>query len=226
MQVSPLVFRMCYNSFMELYRISDVLHSLQEALEPVEHAYSLVDPLEGRQPQARSAAVLLPLFELHGELTLVFIKRAATLRAHRGEIAFPGGSVDPSDASPIAAALREAQEEIGLEPAQVQVLGVLPPVFTVMSNYVITPVVAFLPHGLGPLKIQPSEVAELLQIPVQGLADPHIMHTEQWSRHGVERTVYFYVYGPWCIWGATGRMVHALLSLLARNREDYGLSTK
>src|SRR5437660_2146138 len=150
---------------MEIDKIGEVLRVLREQLAPVEQAGTLIDALEGERPQARRAAVLLSIFEKENCTHTAFIRRASTLRSHSGEIAFPGGGVDPGDLSPATTALREAQEEIGLEPARVEVLGVLPPVFTIVSNYLITPVVAFLPHGLGELQLQASEVTELIIAP-------------------------------------------------------------
>ena len=200
---------------MEADTIQKVLGTLRERLEPVEHADTLLDAVEGEQKQARKAAVLLPLFVYNDELTLLFIRRASTLRAHSGEMAFPGGSRDATDISPVMTALREAHEEIGLEPAGVEVLGLLSPVFTVVSNFIITPVVAYLPQGPGELRLQPSEVTEVVLAPLKTLADPAIARHEQWTRAGVARTVYFYDYGPHCIWGATGRMLNTLLQTVA-----------
>jgi len=111
--------------------------------------------------------------------------------------------------------LREAQEEIGLSPARVEVLGVLDPVFTVVSNYLILPVVAYLPEGLGTLRLQASEVTEVLLASLPRLADPTISHTEEWTRGGIARTVYFFDYGTYRIWGATGRILNELLEVLA-----------
>jgi 8-oxo-dGTP pyrophosphatase MutT (NUDIX family) len=199
---------------MELYNITEILHTLRVRLTPVERSDLLIDSIEGKHPTARRAAVLLTLFERDGQAYMIFIRRASTLRSHSGEIAFPGGGVEPGDLSTAMAALREAQEEIGLDPARVQVLGVLSPVFTVVSNYLITPVVAFLPQGLGTLQLQASEVTELILAPLRRLADPSIAHTEEWTRSGLTRTVYFYDYGPYRIWGATGRMLNALLETL------------
>ena len=192
----------------------NVLCTLRERLEPIESAELLVDAIEGQLPQARKAAVLLPLFEQGGEICLVFIRRATTLRAHSGEIAFPGGGIEPTDLSPTMAALREAQEEIGLDTTQAEVLGILPPVFTVVSNYLIFPVVAFLPQGLGELHLQASEVTEVILTSLPHLADPTIAHTETWTRGNVARTIYFYDYGPYRIWGATGRILHTFLNIL------------
>ena len=208
----------CYNMLMDLSNIQPVVMALRSRLEPVERADALRDALEGQRPNARKAAVLIGLFEQEGEATLIFIRRASTLRSHSGEIAFPGGAVDATDNSPVQAALREAQEEIGLHPARVQVLGIMLPVFTVVSNFLITPVVAFLPQGPGELRLQASEVADLLLLPLRGLADPAIAHTEVWTRDGLARTVYFYDYGAYRIWGATARMLKALLGLLETHK--------
>lgn len=200
---------------MNLNNISDVVLALQHHLEPVESAAFLSDTLEGEYPLARKAAVLVGLFDQDGEIHIVFIRRASTLRSHSGEIAFPGGGVERSDSSIVMTALREAQEEIGLDPTLATVMGILHPVFTVVSNYLIVPVVAFLPRGLGELTLQASEVTETIILPLQGLANPAIAHTEIWTREGLPRTIFFYDYGPHRIWGATARILSALLNLLA-----------
>jgi 8-oxo-dGTP pyrophosphatase MutT (NUDIX family) len=199
---------------MDLNKSTEVILALRQRLEPIEYAGTLRDGLEGHHPAARKASVLLGLFDQKNEPHLVFIRRASTLRAHSGEIAFPGGAAEVSDVSPIMTALREAQEEIGLDPSRVEVLGIMPPVFTVVSNFLITPVVAFLPEGPGTLQLQTSEVAELILLPLQGLANPVIYHTEQWVRDDVQHTVYFFDYGSYRIWGATARMLNTLLELL------------
>ncbi len=197
--------------------MADVAALLRKRLEPVERVNMLSDALEGQLPNARKAAVLLGLFDQEGEPTILFIRRSSTLRAHSGEIAFPGGGVDQTDSSPIMAALREAQEVIGLDPARVEVLGVLQPVFTVVSNYLVIPVVAFLPRGLGTLQLQASEVTEIILAPLHDLTNPGIFHTEEWMRVGRTRTVYFYDYGSYRIWGVTARILNALLETLERN---------
>jgi 8-oxo-dGTP pyrophosphatase MutT (NUDIX family) len=200
---------------MNVQTMAGVVAALRARLEPVERADMLSDALEGQLPHARKAAVLLGLFEQEGEPAILFIRRSSTLRAHSGEIAFPGGGVDSSDSSPIMAALREAREEIGLDPLRAEVLGVLQPVFTVVSNYLIIPVVAFLPQGLGTLQLQASEVTEIILVPLRSLSDPAIFHTEEWTRGGQARTIYFYEYGSYRIWGATARIVHTLLETLS-----------
>ena len=188
--------------------------ALRHRLEPIEHASMLRYTLGSHYPSARNASVLVGLFDQNNETHVAFIRRASTLRAHSGEIAFPGGAADVSDVSPIVTALREAQEEIGLDPSRVEVLGIMPPVFTVISNFLITPVVAYLPEGPGKLQLQMSEVAEIILLPLQGLANPAIYHTEQWMQDNVPHTVYFFDYASYRIWGATARMLNTLLELL------------
>jgi 8-oxo-dGTP pyrophosphatase MutT (NUDIX family) len=199
---------------MDLSKSTEVIMALRQRLVPIEHAGMLRDRLERHYPSARNASVLIGLFDEYNETYMAFIRRASTLRAHSGEIAFPGGAADVRDVSPIVTALREAQEEIGLDPSRVEVLGILPPVFTVVSNFLITPVVAYLPEGPGTLQLQMSEVAEIILLPLQGLADPAIYHTEQWMRDNVTHTVYFFDYASYRIWGITAGMLNTLLALL------------
>ena len=199
---------------MDLSNSKDVILALRQRLEPTQRAEMMKDALVKQYPSARNASVLIALFDENNETYLSFIRRASTLRAHSGEIAFPGGAADVSDVSPIVTALREAQEEIGLAPTRVEVLGIMAPVFTVVSNFLITPVVAYLPEGPGTLQLQASEVAEIIFLPLQGLANPSIYHTEQWVRDDVLHTVNFFDYGSYRIWGATARMLIMLLELL------------
>jgi 8-oxo-dGTP pyrophosphatase MutT (NUDIX family) len=170
--------------------------------------------LVGPELSARAAAVLAPLYAINREPYLLFTRRSTDLPKHKGEIAFPGGSRDPDDSNLAETALREAQEEIGLDPMQVEILGALPPVFVAVSNFVITPQVGWLAEGLPTLIVNPAEVAELIPAPLATLADPTIHHTEIWHRFGEAHIVHFFNFAPFLIWGATGRMLYSLLSLL------------
>lgn len=162
----------------------------------------------------RAAGVLVPLYARDDRPYLLFTRRSSTLASHSGEISFPGGARDPGDASLIATALREAQEELGITEARVQVLGLLEPVFTTVSNFLMTPVVGWLGETPMPLAPNPAEVAELIEAPLDALADPAIFHVEHWVRQGLPHAVYFYDLGPYRIWGATARVLHQLLALL------------
>jgi 8-oxo-dGTP pyrophosphatase MutT (NUDIX family) len=168
----------------------------------------------------RIAAVLAPVYLRNGRPHLLFTRRASTLKAHRGEISFPGGSHDPTDETLADTALREAQEEIGLGPERVTLLGTLEPVVTVVSNFTIIPFVGLLPAGPGSLHPNPEEVDEIIEAPLADLADPAIFHAEEWVRAGAPHRVYFFDYGTTRIWGATARMLLSLLELL---RQDEGL---
>lgn len=171
-------------------------------------------PPDAQDATARRAAVLLPLYARNQRPHLLFTRRSATLAAHSGEISFPGGSHDATDLTLAATALREAHEEIGLAPESVRVLGTLAPVFTVVSNFLITPIVGWLGADPAPFSPNPAEVAEVIEAPVADLADPAIFHAEQWIRNGRPHPVYFYDLGPYRIWGATARILRQLLDLL------------
>ena len=163
---------------------------------------------------ARAAAVLAPLYALDGRPHLLFTRRSADLKAHKGEISFPGGSRDSLDVSLEQTALRETHEELGIAPEHVKVIGTLPPVFAAVSNFFITPFVGLLGEGLPPLHPNPREVAEIIQAPLLALADPAVYHTEVWHRGGMAHTVHFYDFGAYRIWGVTGRILRTLLDVL------------
>jgi 8-oxo-dGTP pyrophosphatase MutT (NUDIX family) len=170
-------------------------------------------PLEA-EPTARIAAVLAPLYGIDSQPYLLFTRRSSDLPTHKGQISFPGGSRDPGDVSLAETALREAKEEVGLEPAQVEILGALHPVYVSVSNFVITPQVGWLGEGLPQLHSNPAEVAELIQAPLAALADPTIYHAEVWHHLDAAHLVHFFDFAPYVIWGATAMMLYSLLGLL------------
>ena len=171
-------------------------------------------PIIPDPPTARIAAVLPLLYPRDGVPYLLFTRRSAALPHHRGEISFPGGSRDPEDSSLVATALRETWEELRLDSALIEPLGALPPLFTVVSNFWVTPIVGWLPGGLPPLEPNAAEVDEVIEAPVATLTDPAIFHEETWVRNGVGRAVHFYDYGQYRIWGLTGYILSTLLALL------------
>jgi len=166
-----------------------------------------------RQPH-RLAAVLVPILPVPGGLAVVLTQRAAHLRDHSGQIAFPGGKMDPGDPSPIATALREAEEEIGLSPALVRPLGYLDPYLSA-TGFLVTPVVGLVepnPH----LTINPDEVADVFEVPLDHLMDPgrHLIKTRSWQ--GRMRIYYAIPFGQRLIWGLTAGIVHNLYERLFR----------
>lgn len=152
----------------------------------------------------RPAAVLIAVSG--GDVILT--KRASHLKHHPGQIAFPGGKRDPSDASLRDAALREAREEIGLDPAQVTLLADLPCHETV-TGFAVTPVLARIDGPFTPIH-EPGEVDEVFRVPLAFLMEPAHFRVERRRWRGVWRKFYVVPYGPYYIWGATARMLKGL----------------
>lgn len=155
----------------------------------------------------RHAAVLIPVVA-HAPLSLILTERTGHLSAHAGQIAFPGGKVEPDDASPLAAAIREAHEEIALDGAFIEPLGYLP-TYRTGTGFVITPAVALVRPGFE-LVADPSEVADIFEVPFQFLMDEanHKIDSRTWR--GNERRFYAMPYGERYIWGATAGIIRAL----------------
>ena len=164
-------------------------------------------PRLGRQ-RLRPASVLVPLVERGGGVNLILTRRAALLKHHPGQVAFPGGKQEPGDATPLAAALREAEEEIALRPGQVEVLGGLDPHETVTS-FAVRPFVGLVDPGFRAVP-DPGEVEEVFEVPLAFALDPANLQVHGRVWQGVLRRYYVIPYGPHYIWGATARMLKAL----------------
>jgi 8-oxo-dGTP pyrophosphatase MutT (NUDIX family) len=160
----------------------------------------------------RPAAVLIPVIHREPEATVLFTVRTGSLSSHAGQIAFPGGRIDPEDSGPEAAALREAEEEIGLKPEFIETVGRGPDYLT-GSGYHVALVIAVVKPGFA-LSLNPHEVADVFEVPLSFLMDPenHRMGTRIWN--GARRSFFEMPYGERHIWGITAGIVRVLYERL------------
>ncbi len=178
---------------------------------------ALLDPPAAREIEvagSSAAAVLAPLFEREGELYTVFTKRRAHLRLHAGQISFPGGRAEHGDADLTQTALREAHEEIGLDPGTVTVLGALSPTPTVVTDIAIYPIVGLIPPPTASWTLAADEVEAVIEASLGGLAATHRKQTFE-RLSGGRVTTDAYTVGEDTVWGATARIVTDLLTRLA-----------
>jgi 8-oxo-dGTP pyrophosphatase MutT (NUDIX family) len=155
------------------------------------------------------AAVLVPLCSKNGETHLLFTRRDDQLPLHRGEICFPGGEQEPEDRDAAATALREAEEEIGLAPADVRLLGRLDD-FVTRFHFHVVPFVGLFPCPY-PFRINRSEVAEVMEIPLRVLADPAVFRRERREVEGAWFDLCFFELDHCLIWGLTGAILRQFL---------------
>ena len=151
----------------------------------------------------RRSAVLIPLFREHGQYHVLLTERSDEVEFHKGEVCLPGGRYEPDDTSLLRTALRETEEEIGLDPEDVEILGELDDILTLGSNYVISPFVGYVPH-LCPLKADPGEIREIITVPLFFLLDDANFRED----------AYAYEYEGRVIWGATARILRQLVEVL------------
>lgn len=198
----------------------DFLQALREALHgrppfrelplppPVIEAAALL-----HKGPTRYASVLIPLYEAPEGVEAVFLRRSETFGLHRGQIAFPGGGREPME-SDLDCALREAQEEVALDPRQVRVLGRLDPCPT-NTGFVVSPFVAHVATPPSALRPDPREVDSIFSVPVRALLAPGCLREAE-GPSGMRLD--FFVHGEEVIWGATGRMLRQLLELATGTR--------
>jgi len=160
------------------------------------------------------AAVLILLYRKEGEYYILFTKRTELVEYHKGQISFPGGARDEEDRDLSTTAIRESGEEIGIKAGDVEILGELDDVFTVTSNFVITPFVATIPYPYK-FEINPFEVEELVEVPISVLLDRNNLREEVYLYEGKPLSVYYFQYKDRVIWGATARILKQFLDLVS-----------
>lgn len=163
-------------------------------------------------PALRCAAVLLPLLCKDGQWHVLVTQRTELVETHKGQISFPGGACDPGDTGLEATALREACEEIGLAPEQIEVLGALDD-FPSVTYFAVTPFVGVIPYPF-PYQLERQEVAAVVEVPLAFLREPGRLRKEVWERNGQPHDVYFWDYGDYTIWGLTARILKHFLDLI------------
>jgi 8-oxo-dGTP pyrophosphatase MutT (NUDIX family) len=161
----------------------------------------------------KPAAVLVPLFWKDGEYHLLLTKRTAHLRQHPGQISFPGGRRDPEDQDLLTTALRETEEEIGLDRQAVQILGELDDMMT-STQYRITPFVGVIPHPYE-YRVNTVEIDRLLEVPLTSFKDPSRLEVRYREFMRERVAVYYYNIGQDTVWGATARIVRNFLEVIA-----------
>ena len=161
----------------------------------------------------RAASVLVPFFEKDGAPHLLFVKRPEGNYRHAGQIAFPGGKRDEGDRDALAVALREAQEEVGVAPADVKLLGRLDEYDTVVSSFRVTPWVGVIPHPY-PLVPDAREVERLVEAPLATLLDRGLFREEERLTPSGPRTIFYFAVGDDVIWGVTAAILVPLLDLV------------
>ena len=168
-------------------------------------------PARVPQSDLRPAAVLIPLVSMPRDHQILLTRRASNLRRQPGDISFPGGAVDEDDPSPLAAALRESEEEVGLEAGKVKILGQMDERET-STGFRITPFVGSV-NGRYPFRPN-HEVEELIRVPLSVLRRPDTLQPEYRRHRGRKVKVYHFLVGGYDIWGITGRLIRDFLDLL------------
>jgi 8-oxo-dGTP pyrophosphatase MutT (NUDIX family) len=174
------------------------------------------------RPGFRQAAVLLPLYQDEAGPHLVLTKRTELVPTHKGQISFPGGGFEEADGDLLTTALREAQEEIGLRPEDVEIIGTLDDTVTVTSRHVVRPFVGIVPHPY-PYRLDPFEIERLIHLPISTLLRGAPFREETWEREGGAVTVFFYDHDGDTVWGLTARILKHFIETVGKPLRERGL---
>lgn len=167
---------------------------------------------------ARLGAVLILLYPDGDDLRLPLTVRSDRLPNHRGEVSLPGGATDPQDDGPVATALRECQEELGIDPHGIAVWGTFSPIYIRPSNFMITPVVGF-SAALPALRLSRDEVSAVITVTLRELLDPATVVVEQWQLRGIDVQVPFFAIAGYKVWGATALILSEFVARMRRALE-------
>jgi|TARA_B110000908_G_C10250113_1_gene451461 8-oxo-dGTP pyrophosphatase MutT (NUDIX family) len=195
---------------------NEFLHRFQlQSLSESTHSYQY-------NRQLKNAAVLIPIVEVELEgknkqLDILFTKRADHLTHHAGQVSFPGGKVEPFDGGLINTALREAQEEIGLNINEIEIVGQLHPYQTI-SGYIVTPIIAFISAKQNYI-MDDNEVAEIFQVPLHHFLNTDNHHSINIVQKNSHHQVHFMPYQQYNIWGATAAMLKDLMIHLSYSKQ-------
>lgn len=184
-----------------------------DPLDPVRRRLAAYVPSRLSEPGLVQAGVLVPLYVEAGDVYVLLTRRTEHVATHKGQISFPGGVVEPQDRDAMDAALREAYEELGIRPQDVELLGSLDDVTTMVSGFLIRPYVGRIPYPY-PLRPAPEEIAEVLGIPLRFFLDDRNLRVELVGEGTSRRALQFYDYGPHTVWGATARVIRNLVEIL------------
>ena len=166
------------------------------------------------RPTRVSSAVLVPVYRKQGQYHILFIQRTEKVKDHKGQISFPGGAYEEQDGTLQNTAIRESEEEIGLMPGDIEILGELDDLMTIGTNYVISPYDAIIPWPYA-FKVDQWETEEIIEVPISALLKKDCLRRESGVLEGRVVKTYFYHYQEKVIWGATARIVKQFLDITA-----------